>query len=158
MKKFYLLIILMFLNSSLFGQNISDTIVLTKVHGAKFMQRGKNLTPGNLLQITKLNPEAYKVMHLAKSNDDIAKIFGYAGGFMIGWPIGSLIGGREPNWTMAILGAGMIVFSIPFIDRYNRNARKAVEIYNDGLKQTARNNIEFRFGLTYNGFGISMNF
>ena len=158
MKKLYILVVLMLLNSCLFGQNVSDTIVLMNIHGAKFMQHNKALTPGNLLQITKLNPEAYKVMHLAKSNDDLAKIFGFAGGFMIGWPIGSLIGGREPNWTMAIIGAGMIAISFPFIDGYNRHARKAVEIYNDWLKQTANNKIEFRLGMTYNGFGISMKF
>lgn len=60
-------------------------------------------------------------------------IFSYAGGFMIGWPIGTAIGGGDPNWGIAAAGVGCVLLSIPLANGYKKNAKEAVSIYNNGF-------------------------
>lgn len=158
MKNILTLGLLFLMTYCFYGQNISDTIETKNALGVIFLQNGKKLTPRNLLEISSSNAESYKEMKIAKSNYDVGSVFGFAGGFMVGWPIGTAIGGGEPNWTLAVVGAGLIVISIPFSTAYSKHARKAVEIYNNGLKQTGSSTVEFRLGLTFNGVGLKINF
>lgn len=140
-----------------YGQNKSDSIEIKKALGTIFRQNGKNLTPRQLLDITQSNTEAYKEMKIAKSNYDIGSVFGFAGGFLVGWPLGTAIAGGEPNWTLAGIGAGLIL-SIPFSTAYTKHAKNAVNLYNNGLKSTGLNNVDFKIGLTYNGIGVKVIF
>jgi hypothetical protein len=158
MRKSFIVGLLLVITYSLNGQDISDTIEVKKAFGVVFLQKGQKLTPGKLLEISSSNPESYKEMKIAKGNYDAGTLFGFAGGFMVGWPLGTAIAGGEPNWTLAAIGAGLIVISIPFSTSYSKHARKAVEIYNNGLKQTGLNSMEFRLGLTSNGIGLKINF
>ena len=115
----------------LFTQNQSDTIEVRKTFfGTTFRLNGRNLKPRELLDITKVNAEAYKEMKIAHKNFVIANIFGMPGGFLVGWPIGTAIGGGQPNWSLAAMGAGLIVIEIPFATAYVRHAKMAVRIYN----------------------------
>ncbi|MBK8636390.1 MAG: hypothetical protein IPN72_23720 [Saprospiraceae bacterium] len=41
------------------------------------------------------------------------KCLGLQVAFMIGYPLGALIRGGEPNWALAGVGAGLVVVSIP---------------------------------------------
>jgi hypothetical protein len=158
MRKTIVLGLLLMSTVSLLGQNVSDTIEVRKALGVIFLQNGKKLAPRNLLEITKSNAESYNEMKKAKSNFDVGNIFGFAGGFMVGWPIGTALGGGEPNWTLAAIGAGLIVISIPFSSAYSKHAKNAVGIYNNGLKQTGHNNVEWKLGLTCSGVGIKITF
>lgn len=143
---------------SSYGQNKSDSIEIKKTLGTVFRQNGKNLTPRQLLDITQSNTEAYREMKIAKTNYDVGYVFGFAGGFLVGWPLGAAIVGGEPNWTLAAIGAGLIVVSIPFSTAYTKHARNAVNLYNNGLKSTGLNKIDFKIGLTYNGIGVIVTF
>lgn len=40
-------------------------------------------------------------------------VFAFVGGGLIGWPVGTLIGGGEPEWILAGIGAGCIAIGIP---------------------------------------------
>jgi len=142
----------------LHGQTISDTIHVKRATGVVFLQNGQRLTPRKLLQITASNPEAHREMKAAKGNYDAGAIFSFAGGFLVGWPLGTAIGGGDPNWTLAAVGAGLIVTSIPFSATYSKQSRKAVEIYNDGLRQAAAGSVEVRLGRTPNGLGLVVNY
>lgn len=42
-----------------------------------------------------------------------ANILGGVGGFLIGWPLGTLIAGGEPEWVLAGMGAGVLAVAIP---------------------------------------------
>ncbi len=97
-------------------------------------------------------------MKLAKSNYDVGYVFGFAGGFLIGWPIGTAIGGGDPNWTLAAVGAGLAVISIPFMVSYTKHAKNAVHKYNKGLKYSYFAKPDLKIGLTYNGVGIKIKF
>jgi hypothetical protein len=97
-------------------------------------------------------------MKIAKSNYDVGFVFGFSGGCLVGWPVGTAVAGGKPNWTLAGIGAGFIVVSIPFSSAYTKHAKNAVKIYNNGLKQTGFNNIDLNIGLTCNGIGVKVIF
>ena len=118
-----------------FAQSLADSIEVKQKAGTVYMQHGVKLKPKQLLKITEQNQEAYMIMKKAKSNYDIGSVIGSVGGFLIGWPLGTLIGGGDPNWAMAGVGVGLAVVSIPFYSAYNKHAKTAVRIYNDTLYQ-----------------------
>lgn len=95
MKKLTLIIIgLLFLNANtVFGQSQSDTIQIKKSLGTIFIQNGERFKPNQLLEIIKINPEAYTEMKVAKSNHNIGSVFAFAGRFLVGWPLGTAIAG-----------------------------------------------------------------
>jgi hypothetical protein len=158
MKQIILTSVLLLSFIYLQGQYQTDSIVIKKTFGTIFQKNGNNLTPGQLLDITFPNTEAYAEMKLAKSNYDVGYVFGFAGGFLIGWPIGTAIGGGDPNWTLAAVGAGLAVISIPFTISYTKHAKNAVHIYNKGLKYSYFAKPDLKIELIYNGIGIQIKF
>jgi hypothetical protein len=158
MKRIILIWIFLMTIFSSYGQSKSDSIEIKKTLGTVFRQNGKNLTPRQLLDITQSNTEAYKEMKIAKSNYDVGSVFGFAGGFLIGWPLGTAIAGGQPNWALAGIGAGLIVVSIPFSTAYTKHAKNAVKLYNNGLKSTGFDNVDLTIGLTCNGIGVKVIF
>jgi len=141
------------------AQNPADSISVRKTGlGTVFQQNGRNLNGRDLVEITKSNPDAYKEMKIAKGNLDAGNVFGFAGGYMVGWPIGTAIAGGEPNWALAAIGAGLIIISIPLSTGYTKHAKNAVSIYNSGLKQSRIDKVKSYLGFTSNGFGIVMKF
>lgn len=116
-------------------KNELDTIEVKKVAlGIVFRKKGKNLKPRELLEITYPNSQAYHEMKIAKTNFDFNNVFGVIGGFLVGWPLGTAIGGGKPNWSLAAVGAAFIGIEIPFAKAYNKHAKNAVRIYNDWVK------------------------
>ena len=137
----------------------SDSIKIEKGLGTYFIYKGQKLTPKQLLHLTEGNSAAYEEMRTAKTNNSIANAFAFAGGFLVGWPVGTVMGGGDPNWVLAGVGAGLIVVSIRFSSAYTRHAKNAVNIYNSGIKTIGRTpDISFRAGFTRNGIGLIMTF
>ncbi|MBK7428200.1 MAG: hypothetical protein IPI60_14870 [Saprospiraceae bacterium] len=84
-----------------------------------------------LKRVVEPNAEAYQLAKSAKSNTIFSSIIGGVGGFMLGWNIGTAIGGGDPNWWVAGAGAGLIVVSIPISNKSMRQAKSAAELYNN---------------------------
>ena len=143
-----------------FGQTTSDSISMKKVFGAyQFYQGDQRLNMNQLVNTMKTNDLAYQQIKSAQSTYTLASIIGGVGGGMVGWPIGIALGGGEPNWTMAGIGAGLIVISIPISQNFNKKAKEAVETYNGGLQKSSFwDNYELKLSLTGNGFGLTLNF
>lgn len=157
MKKLLIPLLFMLVALNSFGQDQADSIQVKKALGTIYLQHGKRLRPNQLLDITYSNSQAYSEMKIAKNNYDAGAIFGFAGGFLIGWSIGGAIGGQDFDWTLAGVGAGLTAISIPFSAAFNRHAKKAVKIYNDGLKPVAYHP-QLRIGVNHNGVGLTMVF
>ena len=134
MKQAIIFGFLLLIMQSSIGQNLKDSIQITISLGTVFRQHGENLSPGQLLEIMKPYPEAYKEMNIAKGNSDAAFVIGFAGGLLVGYPIGALIAGGKMNWAIFGSGAGLICISIPFSSAYTDHAKKAVSFYNKDLK------------------------
>ena len=112
-------------------QGRSDSVEMRKVFGGyQFYHEGKQLKIKQLEELLKPNELAYQQIRSSRSSRTIAAILGYAGGFMIGWPLGTAIAGGKPNWALAGVGAGLAAVSIPIGASANKKMKKAVSIYN----------------------------
>jgi hypothetical protein len=158
MKKFFILLAMISFTINLAGQVPSDSIQIKKRLGPVFQQNGINLTPKQLMSITKSNPEAYAEMKIANSNYIASLFLQIPGGFLIGYPIGTAIGGGDPNWTMTAIGAGLVIVAIPLVSGYNKHATNSVRIYNKGIKASSIPVLSMSFGPTANGIGFRVKF
>jgi len=161
MKYFSIFLFLISISTTGISQSNEEKISIEKAFGGyKYLQNGRQLRMAEMVSIVKVEDLAYTKMQSAKSNTTMASILGAAGGLLIGWPIGSAIAGGEPNWTLAIVGAGLIVVSIPISIKGNNQATEAVNIYNASLDKQAYNNssTQVRFSINSNGVGFVLKF
>lgn len=128
--------------------------------GYKYTQNGKIMTMSDLANAMKSNTEAFKYIKKAKSNYNAGVVLGSIGGFLVGWPIGTAIGGGEPNWALAGVGAAIIAITIPINKGFTKNATKAIDIYNTSLDNKTSYKFQPNFHVIANtsGIGISMSF
>jgi hypothetical protein len=155
MIKILFLFLMVFSAISLSAQDHRDTLEVRK---NLFLHQGKTLKPKELINITRSNPEAYKEMRKAKSNYDVAVLTSSVGGFLVGWPLGTAIGGGDPNWAIAGAGAGLIVLSLPLSSAYFKRAKNAVKIYNEDINRTGKKDVDLKWGINSNGIGIKLIF
>jgi len=143
-----------------FSQSKADSIRYWKAFGGyKFAYNKQVLKTNQLMDLMQTNAEAYSYMQKAKTNSNVSTVLGIAGGFLIGWPIGTTIGGGEPNWVLAGVGAGLIVLSIPLIKGYNKNAIKAAQSFNSSLKGVSTTTeYSFNLGINSSGLGLTLGF
>lgn len=126
--------------------------VLNVVGGYKPVYEGKKLRLSELKNLLKDHPDTYPYYNKYSTNLTLAGVTSFVGGGLVGWPVGASLAGGEPNWNLAIIGAGLIAVSIPFQIGANKNLRKVATTYNNGLepeigaKNKPRPKVEF--GLT----------
>lgn len=161
MRKFT--IIIAFLTvcvASAFSQSTTDSITMTKVFGGyQFYQGGNRLTLNQLASTMKPDEQAYKEIKSAKSVYITTMIFSYAGGFMVGYPLGTALGGGDPNWALAGIGAGLIVVAISLNHSFNKKAKQAVDTYNSGIGESSFwDKSELKLSMTGNGIGLTLRF
>lgn len=95
MKKFLLLLAFTFATVWVCqAQQIETKKVLG---GYKYMQAGKTLSMGALVNTLAPYPQASKLIKQARSNNTLASVLGLAGGALIGFPLGTAAGGGDPN-------------------------------------------------------------
>ena len=140
------------------AQSLSDTIYMKNPKKIIFYKNGIKLTPQQLVEATATNPEAHKLMRKARTNVTVAGVLGFAGGFLIGFPLGTAIGGGKPKWALAGAGAGLLLTSVPFSLAYSKQAKNAVNIYNNGLIRTGQRRLDFRLGVGLNRIAMKVNF
>lgn len=99
------------------------------------------------------------------STQTVAGVFGFVGGFLIGFPLGQAFAKKsvynKPKWYLAGVGAGVAAVGIAFNTTANNHFRNAVQYYNEGLKNAYRKNktpIQLNFAFNMNGVGISAKF
>ncbi len=142
------------------AQAQSDSIWMKKVFGGyHFYQGYEKLNMNQLVKTMEPNEQAYTEIKAARSNYTLATILGASGGFMVGWPIGTALGGGDPNWILAGIGAGLIITSIPINNKFNQQARAAVDTYNNGInKSSIWDRTELRVSMTKDGLGLVLQF
>jgi len=161
MKKFVLLITILTgcLTYSL-GQTPKDTIETRKVFGSyRYYQKGKQLSMSQLINATRSNEQAYNQMLSAHSVFETSMILSTAGGFILGWPIGTALRGGNPKWALAGIGGGLILISIPISRIYIKKTNKAIDTFNKTLTSNSSfNKKELKFSMVGNGIGLSLRF
>ena len=137
----------------------AQKIEMKKIFGGyQYTQYGNIMTMSKLVKSMESNSDALKFIKKAKSNNVLALVLGGAGGGLIGFPIGTAIGGGKANWTLAGIGAGLVAIAIPISSGVNKNAKKAVELYNSSLFLNPTSYSEFKpkFEIITNGKGIGL--
>jgi len=135
---------------------IYDTIQVTKLGGGyRYNYKGEVLTLDRLEILLRNNSLALEYFNKAKGSSGIINVLGYAGGFLVGYPLGTLIGGGKPNWTLAAVGCGLIVIAIPIASSADKNLFKAVNVYNQ-FAPTSRNNNYYDIKLGINQTGVAL--
>jgi hypothetical protein len=103
--------------------------------GSSYEQRGVSLDQGDMLDKLSERPATRDDVQKARTLQTVAVILGATGGALIGWPIGSAIGGDpDPAWILAGIGAGVVVVSIPFSISSSSSVAKAVKAHNDSFE------------------------
>ncbi len=158
MLRFVLLSLLVLFSFAAVAQN--HPIITKKSLGTNLYFLGnKRLNNRDLQLKLKSNAEATALMKQARTNNTFASIFSFAGGALIGYQLGAALGGGEPNWGVAGIGAGLIAVGIPFNTAYNRKSQSAVDIYNNSLVTGSYYfKPEFKAGFTGNGLGLLVQF
>lgn len=143
-----------------FGQTDTDSIYLKKVFGAyQFYYHNQKLSLPQIKNVMSSNELALEQIKSAQSTNNIGMVFACAGGFLVGWPLGTALGGGEPNWAAAGAGVGLIAITFAITNSYNIKAKRAVDTYNNGLGATSFwDSSELRVGLTANGGGLIFRF
>ncbi|WP_411765990.1 hypothetical protein [Winogradskyella sp. A3E31] len=130
------------------------------IFGYKFSQNDERLSWSELIEATKSNTEANVLIKKAKSNRTVYQVLGFIGGALIGIPIGQAISNENPNWTLAYIGGGISIASIPFSFSAFNKVNKGIDKYNLSLKSASVYQFkpEFNFAINSNGVGLTMNF
>lgn len=155
-----ILIMLMFcMSANLFSQTVANSILTKKVFSDYQFHEGDKPNLNQLANTMKPNGLDFQQVKPAKSTSTFALILSSVGGFLVGWPIGTAIGGGDPNWTLAAIGAGLIVISIPLYQSAKSKARQGMNT-SDGELQTSShwNKSELNFSVTGNGIGLVLSF
>lgn len=129
----------------------SQTIEQKK--GGRFFIDGVASSPKEVQNLMSGNPEAFELAKSANANYGVGNVLGVIGGFMIGWPIGSAIGGGEPEWALAGVGAGVLAVAIPLVSSGNKKMGKAIELYK-GSAAPPKTSLDFQFKGNSIGFAL----
>lgn len=78
-------------------------------------------------------PETESEVKKAKSLYFPTMLFSGVGGFFVGYPIGTAIGGGDAQWGLAGLGGVGILIGMRFEKAMHQHYIKAIEIYNSKI-------------------------
>jgi len=141
------------------SQSVNDTIQYSKAAGGyKYTYDNQVLTLNRLGEIMQNNSIATGYFKKAKGNSGFANVLGYAGGFLIGYSLGTAIGGGKVNWSVVGVGCGLIVIAIPVVGSANKNLQNAVNAFNHGNSTSRIDKIDLLLGMNQSGLGVAIRF
>jgi hypothetical protein len=121
-----------------------DILMYKTFGGVRFERDSLVISPRQVQSILWENAIASEKFRKARLNSSVSAVLGFAGGVLIGIPVGTaIIGGGDPEWGFALGGAALIGVSIPFNRAFKRNAQDALDIHNQ--KKGARRNFDPEF-------------
>jgi hypothetical protein len=156
MKSLLMVMLGMIFFSQLSAQNNGD---LSLGKGGKLYQGTTLLKPKDMLRIMEPNPQAYATFKKARANYNAAIVLGAAGGFLVGYPLGTALGGGDPQWGLAAGGVALILIALPLDAAFKKNARIAIDLYNTDKGKTAQQfRPQLHVGMQRTGVGMSLRF
>jgi hypothetical protein len=134
----------------------TDTIFFFHSGAPTFSYNNKSLPPRHLFYLLRKDPATEPYLNYAKSNHRASSIFGFAGGYLIGWNLGKFASGNEHSTAGFIVGSGLIVLSLPFYFNYIKNAKSAAAIYNSNKLQPKTSQRNLSFSTSFNEYGATL--
>ncbi len=166
----WVLILILFLPFSSFSQTEPDTVLTIYSSGNIRMNSGYSLKNAELIALMKKCPKALKYMRMAKAKHEAETaliILGTATlipALYIG--IDMQLNNEYDNpskttlfYTLAAVGVGLDLIGLIAGSGYKKTKRKAVEQYNDCLKQRgSTTGVRINAGLLKQGIGMTITF
>jgi hypothetical protein len=124
--------------------------------------KGQNIAYAQMKILLRDCPASQSYQSNSGAMSAFAQVLAGIGGFGIGYPIGSAIGGKnKPIWAMAAVGAGLIGLAIPLAISATKSQKKAVAAFNEyqrnGTKPTSFNLIKMNLVIHTNSVGLVFN-
>ena len=143
MKKFAIIFCLLTVTFTIMqAQDSTKLIYMEKVFGGYHFYKSdtyENLNINQLVYVMRLDNQAFQQIQAARGNFILVSIIGGGGGAMVGWSIARTLtgNGEKSNLTIAGIGAGLILVSIPINRKYIKQAKQAINTYNEGIKSSS---------------------
>jgi hypothetical protein len=107
-----------------------DIVMYKTFGGVRFERDSMVISPRQVQSILWEDALASEKFREARVNSSVSAVLGFAGGVLIGIPVGAALIGSDPEWGFALGGAGLIGLSIPFNRVFQRKAQEALDIHN----------------------------
>ncbi len=144
--------------SALAQSSYSNIEVREKGRDKGYYYEGEKLNYREMGELMKGNAVAFENIKSAQANNSAAQVFSFAGGFLIGWPIGGAIAGDNPNWTLAAVGAGLVLVSIPFAVQAKNKSHKAIDEFNGETMPLAKNAVHYSLDFKAAAMSLTVRF
>ncbi len=155
MKQYILIIIMLFIGlQDILAQHDNDTTLIQKSTSQGYSLNGDFLNNRRMKEVLLTNDQASKVFQRALNSRGMTFSFVISG-------VATLIGGLiiDPSREIFKVAGGIFILSsIVAITSYEIRKDKAVEIYNNAIKQKNNPEQTVSIGLNSNGVGIQFNF
>lgn len=102
--------------------------------GVRFEYDSTTVSPRQVSEILSIDPVAAAEFRKARTNSGAAGVFGFAGGFLLAFPLGTAVAGGDPEWGLAAGGAALVLASLPFNRAFKLRATTALDHYNKGQR------------------------
>jgi len=99
--------------------------------GVNYYKFGKGWN--DLKDVVKSNEEALRLVNSARSLNILSNIFGGVGGFLLGWNIGTELGGKEAEPSIWVAGGVLLVTGMTTDIVANSKIHRAAKVYNSGI-------------------------
>lgn len=120
--------------------------------------QGERLTNYELIAKTQTFSSAFNEMRIAHKRSNLSYFFLFMGGAGLGWQVGTVIAGGDPNWTLATIAGSLVVISIPIQISAKHHKRKSVLIYNNELREVKKAQTSLNLGSSKEGLSLAINF
>lgn len=135
----------------------AQTITMYKTFGGvRFERDSLVISAKQTHTIISEDPIAFEQFSKARAHSAVASVLGFAGGILIGFPVGTALAGGDPEWGLALGGAALIGISIPFNRAFQKHAQSALDSYNG--KKSSRLSYETEVFWAGTGAGIRLKF
>lgn len=141
------------------GQNPPKKIEIRKGFFPSYKVDGRKITTANELKHIILSiddAEATQFFNKSMSLGNTAKPFSYVGGFLMGWAIGTSLGGGEFDTSLFASGGVIASIGILIAVKADQSRVKSVERYNSVLKD--KWGISYRFSTYDTNLGIGLRY
>ena len=153
-KTCYLSVCFLLVSHLLCAQNEKKLTLSKDFWGYKYQEGGNTISKQQAMRLLESNPEAIKLFREGNANLVPAGVLGFAGGFMIGWPLGeSIAGKKDPKWALAAGGLALVIVGGVLEKSFQRKANQALDLYN---KESLSSSLNFK--ATGNGFAVTYTF
>jgi hypothetical protein len=153
MKKLIIIFIL-FLTTFSYSQEIS-------IQNHKYYINGQQISTRDVREKLGFNPEASKLFKQGISKSSTGGLFlGLGIAICTGDLVKGLVSDEKYPGVATWVGIGSMALSVPILIGTGAKKRKAIEIYNNGLKNTGENETDYQLNIisNQNGYGIQLRF